>query len=278
MSEAVFNKLLRDLEAQILGTRQSGRTDRSNLIDSYCLLKLVVDGIDLKGGDLGASAGAYTIIKGVAGDGIADDTIAINTALQQAGQALNSKQVLGTAGKAIVFLPGGTYKISSTITVPTGITLRGETVVPPYPNRLSGFGSNFNMFTGTELVCTSNFVGSVAVDLSADNTSIENIILDGHSIPSGTCYTIIRATTAQNKRVDTGYLKFGVTDLSDFRQPKSIEIDTWEIPFFEVNKYFEYQFWYNKFSNLEHTKWYFTYWFNFILFRFVIWNCNSKSK
>lgn len=52
---------------------------------------------------------------GAVGDGVTDDTAAIQSALAAAG----------AAGGGIVFLPGGKYRLSNTLTVPAGVELRG---------------------------------------------------------------------------------------------------------------------------------------------------------
>jgi autotransporter-associated beta strand protein len=51
-----------------------------------------------------------------AGDGVADDTAAIQAALDAAG----------TNGGGIVYLPAGKYKLASTLDVPSGVELRGS--------------------------------------------------------------------------------------------------------------------------------------------------------
>jgi hypothetical protein len=54
------------------------------------------------------------------GDGVADDTTAINNALAAAG----------TAGGGIVYLPPGTYKITNVLNVPGGVWFQGVGFVP----------------------------------------------------------------------------------------------------------------------------------------------------
>ncbi|QJC51491.1 S-layer protein [Paenibacillus albicereus] len=57
---------------------------------------------------------------GAAGDGIADDTAAIQQALDTAG----------ARGGGVVFLPAGRYRLDGSLTVPTGVTLRGDWTSP----------------------------------------------------------------------------------------------------------------------------------------------------
>lgn len=177
---------------------------------------------------------------GVIGDGVADDTAAIQAALDKAGQLLDAKQSLGLSGQTIVEIPGGTFKISTPLTVRNGTTLKGQTQAPPYPNRLSGFKSNDNLFTGTEIVCSSDFIGESAIILEPDNTNLENIILDGHSIPCGTTWTQVNVTTAQGKWVSTAFIKFPVQDPTDPRI-QSFKFDNVEVPYFRVGEYGEFQ-------------------------------------
>lgn len=181
-----------------------------------------------------------SIIVDVIGDGVTDNTGSIQSALNKAGAEQDKQQAKGLSGKSQVFLTAGTYKISSTLNVPNGVTLIGETKSPPYPNRISGFRSNNNLFTGTEIVCTENFTGKHAISLGADNTSVENIILDGHSIPSGTCYSQINVTTAQGRWISTAFIKFPVNDPLDNRVA-SLKFDNIEIPYFRQGQYDEFQ-------------------------------------
>jgi hypothetical protein len=53
---------------------------------------------------------------GAAGDGVTDDTMAIQDVLDAAGNN----------GGGVVFVPSGRYKISGNLVVPTGVTLRGD--------------------------------------------------------------------------------------------------------------------------------------------------------
>ncbi|SFE40616.1 S-layer homology domain-containing protein [Paenibacillus catalpae] len=57
---------------------------------------------------------------GAAGDGVKDDTKAFQDALAAAGNR----------GGGVVFAPAGTYKLTSHLIVPTGVTLRGDWISP----------------------------------------------------------------------------------------------------------------------------------------------------
>ncbi len=71
------------------------------------------------GGDEYFSANWFPTLSGAKGDGTGDDTDAIQESLRQAA-------VLG----GTVYLPRGTYRISRPITVPAGVTLRGDFTSP----------------------------------------------------------------------------------------------------------------------------------------------------
>jgi hypothetical protein len=60
---------------------------------------------------------------GAKGDGIADDTLPLQRALDAAGEVARNA---GPNGRVIVALAPGTYNISATLTVPSGVSLRGS--------------------------------------------------------------------------------------------------------------------------------------------------------
>ncbi len=175
------------------------------------------------------------------GDGVADDTAAIQEALDSAGDFLQEQQNKGLSGKTVVRLAGGTYRITAPLIVRNGTALIGETISPPYPNRISGFKSNDNLFTGTEIVCDASFVGEHAIILEADNTNVENLIIDGHLIACGTAWTQINIRTAQNKYQTVGFIKLPVNDPLDIRIQGGLKFDNIEIPYFQVGDYMEFQ-------------------------------------
>ena len=183
---------------------------------------------------------------GAVGDGVTDDTAAIQAALDRTGAILDSYQSQGLSGPATCILGGGTYLISSTLTVRNGTTLRGDTNNPPYPNEFSGFGSNQNKYTGTQITCAQSFTGTEAINLEADNTSLENVILEGTNIDCGSTYTQIKIRNTAENRVSAGpWYRFTVSTPidgpnPDFRQ-QAFEIWNPEIPFFQTGQYMEYQ-------------------------------------
>ena len=68
---------------------------------------------------VGAVRAAAALPPGVAGDGVTDDTVAIQSALNAAGK---------TGGE--VFLPAGQYLVKGNLTVPTGVSLTGSWEAP----------------------------------------------------------------------------------------------------------------------------------------------------
>ena len=173
-------------------------------------------------------------------DGVLDATTAIQDALDAAGLILQAQQDLGFAGACNVNMPGGTFRISAQLFIPGGCTLIGQTENPPYPNRDSAFGSNDNLFTGTEIVCDGSFVGENAILCGADSTGIRNLILDGHAIAIGTKWVQVNVRTVGGKFYTTKPLKFTVNDDDDPRISQ-FKIDEIEIPAFRVGASMEYQ-------------------------------------
>jgi len=177
----------------------------------------------------------YASDYGAVGDGSTDDTAAIQAAIDAAGSALDAQQSLGYSGPYQVRLVGGTFLISSQLVVRNGITLIGETKNPPYPNRVSGFKSNNNLFTGTELLCTAGFTGENAILLEPDNTGVQDLILDGHFIEAGTTYPQVNVITSSGRFYTTRPMKLNVNDPNDFRI-NSFKFDNIEIPVLDIGE------------------------------------------
>lgn len=173
-------------------------------------------------------------------EGALDSTNGIQAALNEADRQLQLFQDAGKSGRSVVRLAGGTYRITKQILIPNGCSLIGETYTPPYPNEDSGFGNNNNKYTGTEIRCDQNFDGENAFLLGADNTSIENMIIDGHAINNGTVWTTIIVRTPNGHRFTTSSIKIPVNDQDDPRI-QGLAIDSIEVPFFLANQYMEYQ-------------------------------------
>lgn len=96
---------------------------------------------------------------GAAGDGVADDTAAINAAIAYAATG-----IAGATG-ATVYFPTGTYLISATITLPNRVALSGSnnrgTVIKPHSSFAASY--MFNAVNGT-----SSMFGSYLRDMYID--------------------------------------------------------------------------------------------------------------
>jgi hypothetical protein len=100
---------------------------------------------------------------GARGDGASDDTAAIQAALDAAGSG-NYPLVGG-----IVFMPRGTYMISSRLVVPWRVSLVG---VGRDATTIKALGS---FPTGTELVRLGNLVANAAGEVIGEGSRIENL-------------------------------------------------------------------------------------------------------
>jgi carbohydrate binding protein with CBM6 domain/pectate lyase-like protein len=124
---------------------------------------------------------------GATGNGTTDDTAAIQSALNAAG----------ANGGGIVYLPGGHYKTSTTLTVPSGVELRGVYELRhdcgPWPD---GFGKN-SMIQPTAGSGTTT--GPVAVALKA-NSGIRGVDIS-YETQSGSCTPFPAAIQGQGANV-----------------------------------------------------------------------------
>jgi hypothetical protein len=162
---------------------------------------------------------------GAVGDGVTDDTAAIQAAIN-AATAVVPNSSIGNAPPAIpaggtVFIPNGTYKITSTITVTANITLKSDMVC----NR----GVGENLYYG---VVFYNAVSSgPCVLLSRGGASIEGVLFVGlnATAPMGECIRCI----AEYNRVKYCTFTGGSTNANtisiinqvQFVDPVAVEID-----------------------------------------------------
>ena len=101
----------------------------------------------------------------VRGDGTGDQTIAINAALTAAGSFVSK------AGRATVILPAGNIVVSSTLTIPPGVIIRGN-------------GKNSTVLNasvpGSVFVLTAPGLGSGIMDLGVKGTVPGAVITDNN--------------------------------------------------------------------------------------------------
>jgi parallel beta-helix repeat protein len=146
---------------------------------------------------INVSASNIDEIFGAVGDGITDDTVAIQAALD------------ASAGNYL-YLPTGSYKISANLNVNVnGITFYGP---------------------GT-LVATSTITGGMVLCLNGDNINIRDISIDGGLVPTGTWVRGIGASGScnnvliENVRVfDTSFSGIDFTDNEDVYDHTRVKI------------------------------------------------------
>ena len=177
---------------------------------------------------------------GLVPDGVTDNYTAIQAALDFAGAQIQAAQDQGLSGRCNVRLPAGSFAISQSLFVRNGCTLYGELINPPYPNRVSGFRSNDNLFTGTEIICLAGFIGETAIELDPDNTALRGVILDGHLIESGTTWMDVQVRTNTGRFLNTRPIKMVINDPDDNRI-SGLAFDNIEIPVFIVGIPMEWQ-------------------------------------
>lgn len=134
---------------------------------------------------------------GAKGDGVNDDTEAINRALRAA-----------EARRGVVYMPEGMYRVSSTLEVPSGVTLIGAgerwengnvKILILEPGFVGVRLNNTSGVRGLHFVYANNsdLVNPIpyppAIELNGINPSVENIHFtsawDGISVPAGGCNT-----------------------------------------------------------------------------------------
>ena len=127
---------------------------------------------------------------GAKGDGLTDDTAAIQAALAAAGN------------RGTVFFPAGTYRVSTTLIVPPGVTLRGAhrdtTIIEgfgydPHANRVA-------WFSGRSAPPTS-------VIRLGDDTSLESLTVQGATSQGSGGRGVVEAVPAEITLPDGGWVR-----------------------------------------------------------------------
>lgn len=164
-----------------IGTPGSGTVTDSSVADGSKLYNRINDWIDVK--DFGAK-----------GNGVTDDTISIQNALNTAASS-----------QALVWMPAGTYAISS-ITIPTGVSLRGTgngTII----TNVSTFSSGnlINIANSAANVDLGNFKISLPLTFTASScisgTSATYANIHDINVPAGGAFAV-NLTSCSNCTVE----------------------------------------------------------------------------
>jgi hypothetical protein len=143
---------------------------------------------------------------GATGDGVTDDTAAINAAI--------------SAAKSVVF-PPGTYKVTSTIEVGTQRVLMGE-----FPNALTGTGNTLSVIIGTTAsIGDGNPILQAAATGSTQSIVIKNLTIRGDTVVDLTDLSTMSSTGIIGMNVRG--VKQGMEFIDcTFRNLKSAVVDT----------------------------------------------------
>jgi glucan 1,3-beta-glucosidase len=125
------------------------------------------------------------------GDGVTDDTAAINAAILSGGRC-GQGCASSTTTPAVIYFPAGTYLISSSIIDQYYTNLIGNPNDLPVLKATSGF-SGFGLIDGDTYYGETLNWGSTTVFWR----QVRNFVLDMTSIPSGAAATGIHWPTAQ---------------------------------------------------------------------------------
>ena len=137
---------------------------------------------------------------GAKGDGTTDDTSSIQTALNAANSG------------AVVFMPYGNYVVSSSLTIPPGITLQGSSRTFWFPSE--GGTANGVLAPQSKIVPSASFSGTAVLKMvdkdtggysaASGNQSILGVTIDGSNLPGGNTvdgfqtYGSVMGVTMQN--------------------------------------------------------------------------------
>ncbi|KAH7027557.1 pectate lyase superfamily protein-domain-containing protein [Microdochium trichocladiopsis] len=144
---------------------------------------------------------------GAIGDGVTDDTKAINKAMGTNSTACGKGCNGSTTKNAIVYFPPGTYLVSSTIAMPYGTQVIGDANDRPIIMAASSFVGlgvlSNDEYTGSEGKGTDGGDPEYYVNTANFYRQIRNIVIDIRKIASGqtvTClhYQVAQATSTQN--------------------------------------------------------------------------------
>jgi glucan 1,3-beta-glucosidase len=155
----------------------------------------------------GASWEVFRNVKtayGAAGDGVTDDTAALQNAITAGNSAGNrGAHVFGTTGQpAVVYLPEGVYLISSPLQLYVGTVIIGNPLSPPTIKASAGFSGDFLIYgKDPNLGSTINFY-----------IAMKNLVLDSTNIAASTTFTLLDWSVSQATQLTN--LVFNMPDYS----------------------------------------------------------------
>ena len=150
----------------------------------------------------------YVSVKdfGAVGDGVADDTAAIQAAIDYLNPYVYSSPMNYQQGGGTVFLPNGNYLVSSTIRLPSQVILAG-TGCQPYQATLSPS----NPYQGSTIFADAGFTGSFILD-SAGYDTVTGLRYTSSALPAN----LITFTESCGIR-DIGFVNSSGSDLDGVR-------------------------------------------------------------
>ncbi|RFU24725.1 hypothetical protein B7463_g11612, partial [Scytalidium lignicola] len=140
----------------------------------------------------GSSWTVYRNVKtqyGAAGNGVSDDTAAIQNAIN-AGNSIagRNENSWGTTGQpAVVYLPSGTYMLSSPLQLYVGTVIMGNPLSPPVLKATAGFSGSYMIYgKDPNQGSTTNFY-----------IGIKNIVIDSTNIDPATTVSLLDWSVSQ---------------------------------------------------------------------------------
>ncbi|KAB5528951.1 pectate lyase superfamily protein-domain-containing protein, partial [Coniochaeta sp. 2T2.1] len=148
---------------------------------------------------------SYTIFRnvkdfGAKGDGVTDDTAAINAAISTGNRCGGDSPCVGTTlTPAVVYFPGGTYKISSSIIDYYYTQIIGDPNNMPTIKASSDFSNRALCLIEADKYTSGGYLQFTSTNVFF--RQVRNIIFDTRSVPGGACgihWPSSQATSIQN--------------------------------------------------------------------------------
>ncbi len=142
-----------------------------------------------------ANGASWTVFRNVktqfnaAGNGVTDDTAAIQNAINSGNAAASRTQnSFGTTGQpAVIYLPSGTYMLSGPLQLYVGTVLMGNPLDPPILKATSNFGGNTIIYgKDPNQGSTTNFY-----------IAVKNLVIDSTNLSPSTTITLMDWSVSQ---------------------------------------------------------------------------------